>query len=74
MKKCLRCQAEMIENLDIKVSGAGYGIVVADDSIFGKRYGKIKCSVCPECGYLESHIDKTDKIKKLKDKQQGVLN
>ena len=28
MRKCLRCNAQMIENLDIKVEGAAYGIKI----------------------------------------------
>ena len=31
MRKYVRCQAEMIENCDIKVQGAGYGIILASD-------------------------------------------
>lgn len=27
--------------------------------------GKLKCAVCPECGYTENYIEDTAKIKKL---------
>lgn len=28
MKKCLRCNGKMVENLDVKVEGSAYGIKV----------------------------------------------
>lgn len=28
MRKCLRCNAEMIEDLDVKVEGGAYGLKV----------------------------------------------
>ena len=32
--------------------------------------GKIKCAVCPECGYTETYIDSPENIKKLADKNK----
>ncbi len=65
MRKCLRCDVEMIENLDVKVEGACYGIKVTQQSIFKENLGKFKCAVCPECGYTEMYIEDTNKIKRL---------
>ena len=56
MRKCIRCNIEMIEDLDVKVTQQG---------IFKENLGKIKCAVCPECGYTETYIQDTSKIKKL---------
>lgn len=65
MRKCLRCNVEMVEDLDIKVEGAAYGIKVTQQGIFKSNLGKLKCAVCPECGYTETYIQDTTKIKKL---------
>ncbi len=69
MRKCIRCKTEMIENCGIKVDGTGYGFTIADSQkILGKRMGKPKAAVCPNCGevsiYLEdvqAYLDKKDK-------------
>jgi len=65
MRKCSRCNVEMVEDLDIKVEGAAYGIKVTQQGIFKGNLGKFKCAVCPECGYTENYIEDTTKIKKL---------
>ena len=65
MRKCIRCDVEMIEDLDVKVEGAAYGLKVTEQGIFKNNLGKIKCAVCPKCGYTETYIEDTSKIKKL---------
>ena len=65
MRKCLRCETEMIENLEIMVSNGGYGIDVREKGIFKSSIGKIKCAVCLKCGYTENYIENIDKIKKI---------
>ena len=69
MRKCLRCEAEMIEDLTVMVTSGGYGIDVREKGMFKRSLGKIKCAVCPECGYTETYIDDTENIKKLIDKK-----
>ncbi len=72
MRKCLRCDAEMIEDLDVKVEGAAYGIKITKQGIFKDNLGKALCAVCPECGYTEVYIQDTSKIKKtFLDKKQN---
>lgn len=63
-RRCLRCNIEMMEHLDIKVEGAAYGIKLTLPGIFKDNLGKIQCAVCPECGYMETYIEDTSKIKK----------
>ena len=58
MRKCLRCDTEMVEDLDVKVEGGAYGIKITQQGIF-------KCAVCPECGYTEIYIQDISKVKKL---------
>ena len=65
MRKCLRCEADMVEDLTVMVANGGYGIDVRQKGIFKGSLGKIKCAVCPECGYTETYIDDTINIKKL---------
>lgn len=65
MRKCLRCNAQMIENLDIKVEGAAYGIKITQQGIFQNNLGKLKCAACPQCGYAETYIQDTSKLKKI---------
>lgn len=47
------------------VSNGQYGIDVREKGIFKLSLGKIKCAVCPNCGYVESYIKDTKKIKGL---------
>lgn len=65
MRKCLRCEAEMVENLSVMVSNGAYSIDVREKGMFKNSLGKIKCAVCPECGYVETYIEDTEGIKKL---------
>ena len=65
MRKCLRCKKEMIENLNVMVSNGGYGIDVREKGAFKSALGKIKCAVCPICGYTELYIENTEKIKQI---------
>lgn len=65
MRKCLRCNAEMIENLDVKVEGAVYGIKITEQGMFKSNLGKVNCAVCPECGYIEIYIKDTTKVKEI---------
>lgn len=65
MRKCLRCETEMVENLLPMVSNGGFGPDIREKGLFKGSLGKIKCAVCPECGYVETYIDTTEKIKEL---------
>ena len=65
MRECLRCKAIMVDNLNIMVNSGEYGIDIREKGIFKGTLGKIKCAVCPNCGYVESYIEDTKKIKEL---------
>lgn len=65
MRKCLRCNVEMVEDLDVKVEGGAYGLKVTQQELFKDNLGKFKCAVCTECGYTEFYIQDASKIKKL---------
>ena len=65
MRKCLRCENEMLEDLFPIVTNGAYGIDVRKKGIFRMSLGKLKCAVCPECGYTETYVNDTKKIKGL---------
>ena len=69
MRKCLRCETEMVEDLTVMVTNGGYGVDVRQKGMFKCSLGKLKCAVCPECGYTETYIDDTENIKKLNEKK-----
>lgn len=65
MRKCLRCETEMVEDLAVMVSNGGYGIDVREKGMFKTSIDKIRGAVCPQCGYTEIYIENPEKIKKL---------
>ena len=67
MRKCIRCEGEMLENLEIMVSNGGYGIDIREKGLFKNSLGKVKCGVCLECGYVEIYLEDLEKLKKLKE-------
>ena len=65
MRKCLRCENNMIEGFEAMVSSGSYGIDVREKGLFKGSLGKIKCAICDSCGYVENYIEDLEKIKKL---------
>lgn len=65
MRKCIRCNIEMIEDLDVKVEGSAYGLKVTQQGVFKDNLVKINCVVCPKCSYIETYLQDTTKIKKI---------
>lgn len=64
MRKCLRCDTEMIENCSIKIEGAGYGIKIAEgEGVFAHRIAKPKVAICPKCGEVSMYIEESIKLK-----------
>ena len=57
-------------NFSIIFSKKFAGFDVREKGMFKNAIGKIKCAVCPECGYTENYIENTDKIKKLVEKDR----
>ena len=68
MRKCIRCEKEMIDELSVMVSSGGYGLDVREKGLFKGSLGKIKCAVCPQCGYTELYVEDTEKIRGLLEK------
>ena len=68
MRRCIRCDRAMIEDLVLSVTD-GYAVDVREKGIFKGSLGKVKCAACPECGYTEIYLDRLDKIKKLEEQK-----
>ncbi|WP_455716593.1 hypothetical protein [Anaerosporobacter sp.] len=63
IRKCVRCGTEMLEDNDLKVEGAGYGIVFTKGrKVFGKRLGKPSIAVCPNCGEISMYLNDVSKL------------
>ncbi len=62
MRKCLRCEAQMIEGLEIKTNDA-LAINIGEKGFFKGSLAKVVAAVCPECGYVETYVEDTEKIK-----------
>lgn len=66
MRKCIRCDAEMIEKLDIREQMNFSILRVTRPETSGflpKNYfGDVKAAVCPHCGYLETYLSRLDRI------------
>lgn len=63
MRKCLRCNAEMVEDLDVKVDMQGYGIKITRKGVFGDTVQKPRVAVCPQCGEVSLYLEDLDKLK-----------
>lgn len=62
MRKCIRCNCDMVENFDVKVEGGANGLKITEQGIFKDNLGKVNVAVCPECGYLEFYLKKSHKF------------
>lgn len=66
MRKCIRCDAKMLEGLDIRAMNGDMLRVTRPETsgILPKNcFGNIKAAVCPNCGYLETYLSGLDKIR-----------
>ena len=61
MRKCLRCNVQMVEDRDIKVDMQGYGISVTLPGVFCKKIAKPKVAECPNCGEISLYIENAEK-------------
>ena len=66
MRKCIRCDIEMVEGLDIIEPMHGSKLKVTRTETLGvipkNNFGNMKASVCPKCGYVETYLSRLDKI------------
>ena len=65
MRKCLRCDAVMVEDFVVMVTSGGTSVDVREKGMFKTPLAKIKCAVCPECGYTETYVDDLERIRRF---------
>ncbi|MCR8747111.1 hypothetical protein [Romboutsia lituseburensis] len=66
MRKCLRCDEVMVEDYMLKTENfTAYASVVLGkgSGVFSDTKGKVKASVCPNCGEISIFFDKLEKVK-----------
>ena len=45
MRECIRCKAEMIEDLIIRDTGDATRLIITNNKFFAKSFGKVKAAV-----------------------------
>ncbi len=56
MRKCIRCNTEMIENLKIAQPNSLVGVQLKE-KLIKPLAAPIEAALCPKCGYVETYID-----------------
>ena len=70
MRNCIRCACEMVEDLHVAASGGGYEIDVREKGFFKGSLGRLRSAVCPACGYAETYLENSEKLKLAMEKRQ----
>lgn len=67
MRKCLRCQTEMIEDYGLKIESVLAGVAPVrlskGQGTFSTDKGNIKIAVCPHCGEMSLYTNDLEVIK-----------
>ena len=68
MRKCIRCDAGMLEDLEIRATMNADTLRVCRAHTTGmmkKNYfGGVRAAVCPQCGYLETYVADLEQVQK----------
>lgn len=71
MRKCIRCDVEMIEGLDVRTTENSDRLRLTrpgTSGLLGKNYlGDVKAAVCPVCGRLETYVADLEKIRQYRE-------
>ena len=68
MKKCLRCNSELIEGLRLSMPFKAVDIVVKQEGFLSFSATSVKAALCPKCGHLETYVElegKTEELNKI---------
>lgn len=72
MRKCIRCNAEMVEGLDVKTTVNADKLRVVRPNTSGvmpKNFlGDVRAAVCPMCGSMEFYLDDLERIREYQQK------
>lgn len=65
MRKCIRCETEMVEDCDLKVEAGACGLTVSNNTnrLFSGNIGRPNVAICPECGEISIYLQNTDGLK-----------
>ncbi|SHJ55213.1 hypothetical protein SAMN02745248_00372 [Hathewaya proteolytica DSM 3090] len=60
MRKCIRCNEDMVDGYLLNVEGKLYGVNLSNEDCkkIYKNTEKIFVSVCPKCGEISLYVDK----------------
>jgi len=58
MRKCIRCNADMVENLES-------GLKLRRPATYKKTEVDLKAAMCPKCGFVELYTDELSQIEKF---------
>lgn len=64
MRKCIRCETVMVENLTVGVTGSAQRVCVKK-GVLRNTLSEVTAAVCPQCGYLETYVDDVSAIQRL---------
>ncbi len=67
MRTCIRCSSEMLENL-ILYTNDGMTTRIGEKGLFKGSLGKVRAAACPKCGWVETYVDNTEKLKRAMEK------
>lgn len=70
MRKCMRCNCDMVEDLVILTNDA-VGLRIGEAGLFKGTLGKIAAAACPSCGYVETYLQDTEKLKAVAEEKAG---
>lgn len=58
IRKCTACQSDMVEDCEVHVKGAMYGLKIKIPGwLFSKVSAEAKAAVCPRCGHVELYVE-----------------
>ena len=62
MRECIRCKAEMVEDLILRDSDDASRLSITTDQFFAKNLGRVRAAVCPGCGEISIYLEDTAKL------------
>ena len=65
MRKCIRCDSNMIEGLNVGMPVKMVSIELKQSNLVKTPIAPIKASLCPKCGYLEMYVELDGKTEEL---------
>lgn len=64
MRKCIRCETVIVENLTVGVTGSAQRVCIKK-GVLRSALCEVTAAVCPQCGYLETYVEDVSAIQRL---------